>query len=316
MGETDRYQDYRRPKRSVFMLGDDCNALMALFTINVIFFLILMVMQVGYYFYEQTPEQFTSGVVHWFALPANLSTLSERPWTIITYMFSETGANIVRLISNMIWLWGFGYLLQQHAGNDKLIPIYLYSGVAGAVFFILMFNIMPASARFPEGGWLLGANAATMGVAAATTALAPDYRIFTQIRNGIPIWVLLGIYILIDIAGIADAGAPYSISHLAGAGAGFVFVLFLRKGKDGSIWMNRFYHWAMNLFNPNTKGNKTALKDQVFYKTGDRKPYTKTPNITQQRVDEILDKINQKGYNFLTDAEKEVLRKAAEDKDL
>ena len=80
--------------------------------------------------------------------------------------------------------------------------------------------------------------------------------------------------------------------------------------------MNNFYHWFMNLFNPNKRGHTTHLKDKVFYKTGHRKPFTKTPHITQQRVDDILDKINQKGYHFLTDEEKEVLRKAAEDKDL
>ena len=33
----------------------------------------------------------------------------------------------------------------------------------------------------------------------------------------------------------------------------------------------------------------------------------------QKRIDEILDKINLKGYRFLTDEEKEILRRASED---
>ncbi|MBS1497488.1 MAG: rhomboid family intramembrane serine protease, partial [Bacteroidetes bacterium] len=45
-------------------------------------------------------------------------------------------------------------------------------------------------------------------------------------------------------------------------------------------------------------------------------PFTKSTNITQQRIDEILDKINQKGYHFLTDEEKQVLKKASEDDNL
>ena len=36
----------------------------------------------------------------------------------------------------------------------------------------------------------------------------------------------------------------------------------------------------------------------------------------QQRVDEILDKINQRGYHFLTEEEKEILKKAAEKDEL
>jgi len=50
----------------------------------------------------------------------------------------------------------------------------------------------------------------------------------------------------------------------------------------------------------------------MFYKKT-RQPYKKTPNITQQRIDEILDKINQKGYRFLTDEEKELLKRASEE---
>jgi hypothetical protein len=55
MGESDRYQDYKRLKRRRFTLGQDNNALMALFTINVIFFLLLLTIQVVYFFYQQTP---------------------------------------------------------------------------------------------------------------------------------------------------------------------------------------------------------------------------------------------------------------------
>jgi uncharacterized protein YcgL (UPF0745 family) len=40
------------------------------------------------------------------------------------------------------------------------------------------------------------------------------------------------------------------------------------------------------------------------------------PNITSKRIDEILDKINQQGYHLLTDEEKDILRRAAEEGDL
>ena len=69
-----------------------------------------------------------------------------------------------------------------------------------------------------------------------------------MIRGGIPIWVLMAVYLFIDFAGVASLSAAYSLSHLAGALAGFVFVVFLRNGNDGSVWMNRLYHWFTNLF--------------------------------------------------------------------
>jgi membrane associated rhomboid family serine protease len=312
MGETDRYGEYKKPKKGI-LLGQDGNALVALFAINIIFFLILMLIQVVYFYMQQAPGVYTAEVVQWFALPASFTRLSERPWTILTYMFSDTGQNIIRLISNMIWLWAFGYLLQQMAGNDKLIPIYIYGGLLGSVIFILAHYIIPPLRPMTGTAALLGANAGTLAVAMATTTISPDYRFFTQIRNGIPIWVLMSVYIIIDFAGVANMGAAYSLSHLGGALAGFLFVVFMRRGKDGSIWMNRSYSWLMNLFNPFKKPSKEKIKQTVFYDTGNRKPCEKTTNITQQRVDEILDKINQKGYHFLTEEEKTILKKAAED---
>jgi membrane associated rhomboid family serine protease len=317
MGEADRSHrnEYKQPKRSRFLLGANDNALMALFAINVIFFLVLMTIQVGVYVGEKTPEYFYTHVVQWFELPSNLTKLSERPWTILSFMFTEVGNNIMRGISNMIWLWAFGYLLQQMAGNDKLIPIYIYGGLAGALFFITTHYIFPPLAEARGTAGLLGANAGVMAVAMATTALSPNYRFFRQIRNGIPIWVLMAVYILIDFAGVAGANAAFSLSHLGGALAGLLFVVFLRKGKDGSVWMNKFYYYVMHLFDPKEKKD-TDKKEEIFYNTGNRKPFTKTSNVTQKRVDEILDKINQRGYHFLTDEEKAFLKKASEDEAL
>jgi hypothetical protein len=42
-------------------------------------------------------------------------------------------------------------------------------------------------------------------------------------------------------------------------------------------------------------------------------PFKKANIITQQRIDEILDKISQKGYNSLTDDEKEMLKRASQE---
>ena len=69
----------------------------------------------------------------------------------------------------------------------------------------------------------------------------------------------------------------------------------------------------MNLFNPNKKSDRGNIREKVFYNSDNRKPYKKTSNVTQQRVDEILDKINQKGYHFLTDEEKNILKRAADE---
>lgn len=310
MGEADRYMDYRQPRKR-FTLGDDNNALVALVTINIVFYILLLVIEAIYANVQGSKTAYAAEVLPWFEFPASFSLLASRPWTLLTYMFTHVG--FWSMLGNMLWLWTFGYILQQLSGNKRLIPVYIYGGLAGAVVFILSANLLPASKTYLSSFGLYGANAANMALAAAATMLAPDYRFFRNIGNGIPLWVLTLVFMLVNFSGVATVGAPYSLSQLAGAGAGFIFVYLVRKGHDGSIWMNNFYYWCGRIFNPAQKKPARAIKEKVFYNTGDRKPYKKTSNVTQQRVDEILDKINQKGYHFLTDEEKSILKRAADE---
>ena len=303
MGESDRYIDYKIKKQR-FTLGQPDNALMWLFVLNIIFFLVLLTIKVAVSVNQQSQDIFYTQVVNWFELPAGLSKLSERPWTVLTYMFSDI--LLFRAISNMLWLWAFGSILQNLTGNKKLIPVYIYGGFAGALFFIMAIYLIPTNKATIDT-----ANAAVMAVAVAATMVAPHYRFFRHIRGGIPIWVLTVVYIVIDLTGVIAQNAAQAISHFGGAGAGFLFVMLLHKKIDGSVWMNNLYNWFINLFNPDN--NKHSIKEKIFYNTGNRTPYSKTLNVTEQRVDEILDKINQKGYQYLTEEEKTILKKASEE---
>ncbi len=310
MGEADRYQEYKIRKRQ-FTLGQPGNALVWLFAFNVIFYLVLLTIKTGLSVNEQSQNVFYTQVVNWFQLPASLPKLGERLWTVLTYMFSDVV--LFRAISNMLWLWAFGSILQNLTGNKKLIPVYLYGGLAGALFFILAGNLIPANKTVIDTNSLLGANASVMAVAVAATMIAPDYRFFRHIRGGIPIWVLTALYIIIDLAGVASQNTTHVIAHIGGAVAGLLFVLLLRRQVDLSVWMNNLYSWFVDIFNPNKKKKNYPVKEKVFYNTGNRKPFSKTSNVTEQRIDEILDKINQKGYQYLTDEEKSILKRASEE---
>ena len=308
MGESDRYSDYQKP-RMRFTLGQEGNALVGLLTINIIFFILLRTIKVVYFYFLTSESSFEVQVVQYFQMPAQLSQLGGRPWAIFTFMFSDL--EVMGILGNMLWLWGFGSILQGLTGNKKLIPIYIYGGLVGALFFILANYLIPPLKPQIANAYLYGAGASVMAVAVAATTLVPGYRILKNIGGGIPIWVLTLVYILIDYAGIATNGAAFSFAHFGGALAGFLFIYFFRKDKDGSVWMNNLYNWFMNLFNPNKK--QQPAKEKLFYKKNGRVPYKKNANLTQQRVDEILDKINQKGYHFLTEEEKSILKRASEE---
>jgi membrane associated rhomboid family serine protease len=300
--------------RKKMVLGQDGNALVRLVVINAVMFAILKFVYVIYMAYHLPEPEYENKVLSWFFLPASFDTLSGRPWTLLTYMFSDD--QVFRFIGNMFWLWGFGYILQDLTGNRKLIPIYLYGGLAGAVVFLAAYTLIPGLRTDAASIQLAGANASIIAIAIATTTVAPDYRIFPMINGGIPLWILTVLYLLVDFSTINHHYPGAYIANLSGAAAGWLFIFWLRKGYDGSLWINSIFDWGNDLFNPNKKKRIRSAKDEFYYKVSGTQPFKKIPNVTQQRIDEILDKINQQGYRFLTDEEKEILKRAADEEDL
>lgn len=290
------------------LLGQDNNALVMLFAINTLAFVIINMIKVIYYLSDIPIDFFYSQILNWFTLPASPDILLSRPWTVVTYTF--THYSIWHLISTIMWLWAFGYVLQDLAGNNRLIPIYLYGGFIGAVVFILMNNLFPALERnLATTAPMLGGNAAVMAVAIATTTAAPDYRIFPMINGGIPLWAITLIFVAIHFTSISGGNAGILGASLAGGAIGFMYVKQLQKGNDWGAWMVQLVNWLNDLLNPDKKQRQHNQTEKHFYRTN-RKPYEKIASNTQERLDEILDKINQKGYSFLTDEEKAFLQRA------
>lgn len=295
-------------------LGHRHNTLIVLISINLIMFVILAFINAVYSLQHENAEEaardFNNNILNWFALPADVNKLAAKPWTILTHMFVHAG--VWHVLGNMLWLWTFGYILQDLTGNRKIFPVFLYGGLAGALSFILAVNFIPALQPGLPFATAVGASAGVMAIAVAATTLSPGYRIFPMLNGGIPIWIITVFYLIIDLATIPLNNTGGHIAHLTGALAGFLFIYFFRKGYDGGGWMNSFYDWFNDLFNPERPKKGKTLKRELFYRSK-TEPYQKTPNITEKRVNEILDKINQHGYHSLTAEEKDLLKKASKE---
>jgi membrane associated rhomboid family serine protease len=296
------------------LLGQDGNSLIMMIAVLALVFCIFKFIYIAYYLSGLSHDSFMANIFKWFILPAEVDKIADRPWTVITYMFMHDG--VFHMLGNVLWLWAFGYILQDLAGNSKLVPLFLYGGVAGAFLFVVANNVFPVLSSQIDGRTLQGASAGVMAIAIATTTLAPDYRIFPMLNGGIPLWILTIIFVIIDFASIPSENGGGHIAHIGGAIIGLIFVLQLKRGIDWSAWMNRFFNWVGNLFNPEKKDWKKTAKKEHFYKTKGTQPFKKVSNITQKRIDEILDKINSQGYKFLTEEEKEILKRASEDEHL
>lgn len=300
--------------RSRISIGQDGNAVTMLIAINLIVFVILAFIKVVYYFShgDEGVAYFNKEIFQWVTLPADMSTFVTRPWTLLTHMFVHDTASIWHILANMIWLWAFGYILQDLTGNRKIFPIFLYGALAGALIYVAAYNFIPPLKEGLSVAQAYGASAGIMAIAIGTTALAPGYRIFPMLNGGIPLWIITVLYLVIDLATIPYNNPGGHLAHIAGAAAGYGFVLALQRGYDWSAWINNFFDWVNDLFNPDKHTKAKVVKSQLFYKSS-VKPYKKTSSLTQQKVDELLDKISQKGYSSLSDDEKEMLKRASKE---
>lgn len=301
------YRDNTGSGRS--KLFNTANPLVMLVVLLITFFILMNFLKSIYVFSRIPEEQFYRNIYHWFVMPADPMQFITRPWTLITMQFTEV--KVILIISNLIWLWTFGYLIQDLIGNDKIIPIYIYSSTIAGIVFFAAANIFYPGAT--QSIFFSGAVSGILGLAAAATTVSPQYRFFPMIGGGIPLWIIALIYLLLNLS--SAFSNPVLLLPVAGAAlTGFVYIRMLQKGNDPGEWMNRFFSWIGAWFSPR-KNKEYSTKQSSFYHQGNKAPFVKKPNITQERVDTILDKINQKGYDQLTDEEKKILKEASK-KDL
>ncbi len=127
--------------RKRMYLGQDGNALVELLVLNAVIFVVLKFVLCIFPAHQCFNESFLSHVFNWFVLSANPEKIAWRPWTLISFMFTDL--QLFRFISNMFWLWSFGYILQDLTGNRKLVPVYLYGGIGGAVIYVMAHLLVP-----------------------------------------------------------------------------------------------------------------------------------------------------------------------------
>lgn len=308
MGDRDYYRKDYLKERSIFQPGFD-NAIVSLIIFNLIVFTTIFGLYLIYLvMYDKANlanPAYTREIIGNLNVPADPSGFMYKPWTALSYMFTHTHFGFFRLFANMLWLWSFGYIFQSVAGSSRVIPVYLYSGFVAAIVFVVAYFLADTNLA-PE---MAGAAAPIVGLSVAATVMSPGYRIFPMLGNGIPLWVLTAIFLIIDL-GTVSMSMNLLPAHAAAGVMGYVFAAMLKNGKDMGEWMSRFANWCLDLFNPEKKYH-SKQKETLYYKA-EKKPFVKKPNLTQQKLDEILDKINQKGYDTLTEEEKEFLRKASE----
>lgn len=254
-------------------------------------------------------------VMHPLAAALHFSTvrgfLGIEFWRFIGFQFLHV--NIFHLLFNMVGLFFFGPMVERYLGSKRYLAFYLLCGIFGALMYLILnlagFAVSLYSPNVHIPGLLfsdthtplIGASAGVFGVLMAGAALAP--RATVLLYFVIPLQLRTLAYALVAIAffsvlfGVSNAGGE--AAHLGGAIAGFYFI--------------RRPHHLHGFFDIIGRADPTSH----HYRKGGRSTHPRAPGRrqpTNQEIDRILQKVSERGLQSLTEAEKQMLRSASDER--
>lgn len=285
------------------------NALNQLILINVIVFVVLLLLRVILKISTQSDGVFET-ILDYIAMPANPGVFLTRPWTIFTYFF--THREFFHIIFNMLNLYWFGMIIREYLGDKKLVSLYLLGGLAGGIFFVLFYNLIPYYQTRAIYATMIGASASVLAVTVAAATLLPNYTFNLLFIGPVKIKFIAAFFVLLSISGAIGDNAGGNLAHLGGALIGFVFIKQLQRGTDLGRPIHAVANFFRNLFKTRTP-LKVTYKNQsrptsAFSSSGSGEP-------SQTEIDLILDKISRSGYESLSKDEKQKLFRASQKKD-
>lgn len=286
--------------------ADSLNQLIA---VNVLVFVVLNLIAVVLALFALRLGWYDT-ISRWLAVPAYLPRLLQKPWSPLSYMFVHSG--FFHILFNMLWLYWMGKIFQEYLGNKKLVALYFLGGLAGAVTYILAFNLFPLFKSALPTADAVGASASVLAIVVGTATLLPDYSIRLFLFGNVPLKYLALVMVVLDLLSLSGNNAGGHFAHLGGAIFGFVYIKQLRAGNDLGAWFNRLVDWLATFLRPRSKRGKMRVSYKQQSTTANNRLNKSDSNqVPQEVIDRILDKIAQNGYDGLSKEEKEQLFRAS-----
>jgi hypothetical protein len=203
----------------------------------------------------------------------------------------------------MLWLYWFGKIFLILFNSKQLGGLYILGGIAGAILFILAYNVFPYFRNMENTNYLMGASASVMSIVFGSAFYKKDFEINLLFLGRIKIIYLAIFSLILDILAVTSTNAGGHIAHIGGALTGITFSYYIKKGKDITDWLNTLIDKTVDMF------KKESVKMTVNYnqRVGSEYEYNERKNKENKEIDKILDKIKKSGYSSLTSEEKKKL---------
>lgn len=240
--------------------------------------------------------------------------LSFYPWQLVTYMFLHGG--FFHLLLNMFALWMFGVELENTWGQKRFLTYYFLCGIGAGLCNLLIAPL------FSSVGPTVGASGAIYGILVAFGYLFPNRDIYIYGILPVKAKYLVLIYMLIElfaVAGGQDSGIAH-IAHLGGGVIGLIYLLIFYRGSslkffNNSGFKNKFTSYASSnkksysspVFSNGSNVKKEDIADAKYQDmnvTDYKKQMQLQDKLAEERLNALLDKVSEGGYQSLTEEER------------
>ncbi len=210
-------------------------------------------------------------------------------WQLFTYMFLHSPRYAWHLIFNMLVLVFMGPQTERALGGRHFLIMYVLSGMLGGLAWILL--------GFQE--LCIGASGAIYGVLGAFAMLFPRQQItllvFFVLPVTMPAWVMVaGLAAMELLLSLGQQGEVAHWVHVSGALVGAVYVWVAARRAAGLPLPWRWPAWR-----------RPRLRVM---------PPVAPPPVSAAEVDQVLDKIANRGVSSLTREERELLERASQER--
>ena len=262
--------------------------------VNIGVFIVVRLLQVFFSFAGGPGADYP--LLMWVSVPSDLGTLLIKPWTMLTYMFVHY--EFIHFIFNVLVLYWFGQLFMMFFSSRQFVGVYFLGGIAGAVLFIIVSNLIPAL----NHSILMGASASIMALLFAASVYRPNFTVYLMFFGQVKLKYIALVYFIIDLISISalqNAGGHFS--HIGGAALGWYFAKQLMKGRDMTVGFSRLADKIEGLFHKKSRMSVTYKRPMTDMDYNARKIKK------QAELDRILEKIKRSGYDSLSKNEKKTL---------
>lgn len=239
-------------------------------------------------------------------LSMEVPTFLREPWTLLSYWAITPPMFFWLLIVDLSLLYTFGNILNAMIGDRRTQGILFFSVLVNGIVTVALVNLLPTVEAVP-GNNLFGLHTVNATLITAAITLVPRYE-FRLIRWKVPLVYVGAVMLFVMLMGYRLIWTSMGVSLLVGMLVGFSWIKILRTGTDLTRWFQFSIGMPENNSPQHAASNRLRTRIKVVQSHQVSREKSAPPRESDQdRLDYLLDRINEVGFANLSSKEKEDL---------